>query len=313
MVNWKEIQPSKIAEYCQEYFSRYNEYPSVRELFYRFVDELWPNTNSVYKTLSRWLRDHRLDGKIDWRLIRDGSGREYETGDWTYRSPREHVSIWLDLFAEVGSRYDLPMWLGQPKKVIVACEKEADYPVVKSILSSLNVDTFYERGYSGWRPLFEAAEEIQKEKKTPIIIALGDFDPSGEDIVRFLKDAFIQLGFKDIEVEKVSVTKGQIEKFGLPHRPEDAKEIAKLQSDSRFKKWPYGLYRVETAALRAKAPDYFDKILQDTVLKHFDQEIHAKIKEHEEELRQKINEFFEEQSDLINELRENIIKSRKLK
>jgi len=306
MVNWKEIDPEVIAKYCNETYERYSEYPSIRDIFYRFVDELWPNTKSVYKSLSKWLVVMRLNGKIDWRIIRDGSGREYETGDWSYKRPREHVNIWLDLFTDIGSRYDLPRWLNQPNKVIIACEKEGDYPIIKAILSSLNVDTFYERGYSGWRPLFEAVEQIKVEGKTPIVIAIGDFDPSGEDIVRFLAKAFTQLGLQNIQVEKVVITKEQVEQFKLPYRPEDVDEIAKLHRDPRFKKWPYGLYRVETAALRAKAPDYFDKTIKEVVEKHFDQEIYEKVKKAEDEARRKIEDFFEENQDLIDEFKERI-------
>lgn len=254
----------------------------------------------------------RLNGKVDWRIIRDGSGREYEEGDWIDDTPQEHVEGWLDIFVDVGRRYHKPVWLNQPKKVIVACEKEADYPIIKSILHDLHVDTFYERGYTGWRPLFEAAEKIKAEGKKPTVIALGDFDPSGEDIVRFLKQAFHDLGFKDIIVEKVVVTKEQVERFKLPHRPEDAKEIEKLQKDPRFKKWPYGLYRVETAALRDRAPDYFDSIIKEAVQKYFDQEIWEKVKTAQEKAREKISEFFDDQQDLIDELRDNIKESEKL-
>jgi len=306
MVSWSRIEVEPLSRYCQEYFERYSEYPSVRDLFYRFIDELWPNKKSVYKGLSRWLRDQRLSGKIDWRIIRDGAGREYDVGDWIYLTPREHVKTWLDIFTQISGRYNLPRWLNQPKKVVVVCEKEADYPIVQSVLKDLNVDTFYERGYAGWRPLFETAERIKEEDKLPVIIALGDFDPSGEDIFRFLGDAFEKLGLKGLVLEKAMVTKAQIEEFKLPHRPEDEGEIKKLRDDPRFRKWPWGLYRVETAALRAKAPDYFDNALREAVTKHFSQEIYERVRTAEEGLRGRINEFLRDQEDLLGELRENV-------
>jgi len=312
MVEWKNLDPGIIATYCQQTYERYGEYPSIRDIFYRFVDELWPNTKSIYKALSKWLVAMRLKGKIDWHIIRDGSGREYETGDWAYKRPRKHIKTWLDLFTNIGKNYDLPRWLNQPNKVIVACEKEGDYPIIKAILSALNVDTFYERGYSGWRPLFEAVEQIKHEGKTPIIITIGDFDPSGEDIVRFLKDAFTQLGITDIEIEKVVITKEQIEQFRLPHKPEDAKEIEKLKKDPRFKRWPYGLYRVETAALRNKAADFFDETIKEAVDKHFDHEIYRKVEEEEEEAREKIEEFFADNQDLIDEFKERMKEDERL-
>ncbi len=314
MVNWKELDPALIIKHCEETYERYREYPSIRDIFYAFVDELWPNTKSVYKALSKWLVAMRLARKIDWRMMRDGSGREYEEGDWSYDTPREHIEFWLEEFLKTPYRYRCPVWQDQPKKVIVACEKEGDYPIVKSILRDLNVDTFYARGYSGWRPLFEAVEKMKEEAKIPVIIALADFDPSGgegakmtgKDLVSFLLKAFRKLGVDNVTVEKIVVTKEQIEQFKLPHRPEDANEIAKLQKDPRFKDWSYGLYRVETAALRKKAPDYFDKTLRDAVLKHLDKEIYARVQKEEEEGRMKVIEFFNNNEDLLDEFRERL-------
>jgi len=307
MVNWKKIDPEPVTKHCQAIYERYGEYPSVRDIFYHFVDKLWPNTKSVYKALSKWLVKMRLEKKIDWHIIRDGAGREYEEGDTDYVSTREHVSEWYALFTDIGSRYWLPKWSLQPKKAIVACEKEADYPIVKAILREWNVDTFYQRGYSGWRPLFEAVEKVRADKKQPVVLAVGDFDPSGEDIVKFLGRAFRQLGIENVVIEKVSVTKDQIERFKLPHTPEKAEEIEKLQRDPRFRKWPYGLYRVETAALRDAAPDYFDTTLKDHVAKHYDEEIwKTKIDPIQEQRRHKIRQFFEEQAGLIDDLRLSI-------
>lgn len=320
MVKWSEIDPQIIADYCNQFHERYGEYPSLRDIFYRFVDELWANTKAVYKSLSRWLVTQRLNKKIDWKIIRDGAGREYDEGDWTYSTPREHVRTFLNLFTEAGSCYNLPKWLNQPKLVAVVSEKEADYPVIKSITSGLNVDTAYARGYSGWRMLFELAEKVKQIQKQLVIIALADFDPSGgegakkggKDLVSFLLRAMTVLGVENVIVEKVAVTEEQIDRFKLPHRPEDAKEIEKLQKDPRFKTWRHGLYRVETVALRNKEPDYFDQLIRDAVNKHFDSTIYEKIAAIEKEAREKVEEFFEDQSDLIDEFRSRIQEDERL-
>jgi len=319
MVDWKKIPVQKIADYCQEYYGRYRDYPSLRDIFYRFVDELWPNTTSVYKRLSTWLRDRRLDELeipltgIDWQLIRDGGGREYDRGDRTYATPRQHIEGCLNTFQYLLKGYSLPMWRNQSKLVCVVSEKEADYPAIKALIDDLNADRAYVRGYSGWRMFFELREDILESGKKPVIIALSDFDPSGgaevkktgKDLTSFLLKALAKLGI-DAEVEKVAVTKEQIEKFSLPHRPEDVGEIEKLRKDPRFKTWPYGLYRVETAALRAKAPDYFDQTIREAVLKHFDKGIYEKVRAAENRARERINQFLEDQEDLLDELRENV-------
>jgi len=312
-VNWRKIDVTRIAQYCEEYFGRYRDYPSLRDIFYRFVDELWPNTQGIYKRLSTWLRDKRLDGSIDWKLIRDGGSREYETGDWNYSGPREFVQMWLNLFRQMAGKYALPMWTNQPKIVCVVSEKEADYPVIKALVGDLNADTGYVRGYSGWRMFFEMQENILESGKKPVIIALSDFDPSGgeaaketgKDLVSFILKALKKLGI-EAEVEKVVVTKEQIEKFSLPHRPEDADEIERLRKDPRFKTWPYGLYRVETAALRAKAADYFDQTIREAVKKHFDKETWSKVEKIQDARRERIEEFLIDHEALFDEFREEI-------
>jgi len=312
-VYWSKIDVSKVAEYCEEYYGRYRDYPSLRLIFYRFVGELWPNTKGVYKRLSTWLRDKRLDGSIDWQIIRDGSGRDYDTGDWSYSAPREFVQMWLDLFRQMSSKYALPMWTNQPKVVCVVCEKEADYPAIRSIIDDLNADRAYVRGYSGWRMFFEMRETILELGKKPVIIVVSDFDPSGgeaaketgKDLTSFILKGLKQLGI-DAEVEKVAVTKEQIEKFNLPHRPEDVGEIAKMRKDPRFKTWPYGLYRVETAALDAKAPDYFIQVIRDAVLRHFDKETWSKVKKVQDARRERIEDFLVDHEDLFDEFRNEI-------
>jgi len=298
------MDPRKIISYCVDYYRKWSEYPSVRDIFYAFVDELWPNTYSAYKRLSEWLRDRRLDGSIPWEIIRDGSGRELRSGDAPFVSLNKYVHYQFKQLQKSPQYYRLPRWMNQPNRVIVACEKEADYPIIRSIVHPLGVDTFYQRGYTGWRPLFQISEE--GERKT-IILAVGDFDPSGEDIVDFLERAMGILGV-NAKVEKVAVTQEQIERFSLPHRPEDSTEIEKLKRDPRFKKWPYGLYRVETAALRVRHPDYFRGLLEDQVNKYFDDKVFKQVQKEEKRLKETLKDAIEKEKDTIRKMRNHILK-----
>ena len=306
-INWRSIDIKQIEEFCQSQYQRWREYPSLRDIFYVFIDVLWPNTVSVYKRLSTWLRDKRISGDIDWRMIRDGSGRERSPGDYEYVHRLIYIENLIKALKKSPDFYRLPKWEKQSKRVIVICEKEADYPVVKAIVDELNVDVAYIRGYSGWRMLFEIAETFEKEGKDPIVICIGDFDPSGEDIVRFIKDALKTLGIWNIKIEKVIITKDQVEKLDLPHRPEDEKEILKLRRDPRFQKWPHGLYRVETASLKSRHPEEFEKTITEAILKHFDEEIYRKIEEEESEIQDTLSEAIENHRDLIEELRKKLL------
>jgi len=316
MVKWSKLDIQQITDFCLSQATRYGVYPSLRDIFYAFVDVLWPNTVSVYQGLSKWLREKRIKGEIDWTIIRDGSGREYEGGDWHERSLSKFIEGQISLFKSIMNYYYMPRWLKQPKHVAVLCEKEADYPVVKSILNGTNIDTGYMRGYSGWRLLFEAKQAFEETGRKPVILALSDFDPSGgeaakaegKDMVSFVLKAMKRLDV-EADVIKISVTKEQIERFKLPHKPEDAKEIEKLSKDPRFKTWPYGLYRVETAALRTRQPEEFDKILKEAVEVHFDPEIHKEVKVEEEKRRKILKDAIDEAETAIDELEEQLKES----
>lgn len=287
-MNWKYLDVKLIKNYCLDTFEKYNVYPSVRDIFYAFVDELFPNTKTSYRGLVKYLVTKRLKGEIDWRIIRDGSGRELVNGDDSFQTSTDYFKSWLYSFSTCYEDFNLPKWLHQKNIVVVLCEKEADYPIVKSILQDLNVFVGYMRGYCGKRLMFEIRKELErKPDKKLIIMLLGDFDPSGDDIKDNVRRDLLKLGI-EIKPVNLAVTKEQIEKFKLPHKPEDEKEIEKLQRDPRFNNWIYGLYRVETASLRVKQPDYFDEILRNTVLKFFDSEVYEKVREEEKKKRRAI-------------------------
>lgn len=287
MMKWKQLDAKQIEAFCKDTFQRYEEYPSIRDIFYALVGELFPNTPGAYHGLVKWLVKKRLSGELDWRIIRDGSGREVHAGDSKHESPKDYFESWLHSFKTCAKRYKLPKWTNQANKVVVLCEKEADYPIVKSILSDLNVDVGFMRGYSGKRIMFEMTEAFKRCGRTPKVFVLGDFDPSGDDIKKNVRRDMLKMG-ANIEPINLSVTIEQIRKFKLPHKPENPKEIQKLKDDPRFKKWKYGLFRVETASLRVRQPEYFDNLLKSEVLKCFSQAVYKKVKEKEKRGRRKI-------------------------
>ena len=101
-----------------------------------------------------------------------------------------------------------------------------------------------------------------RNDKEAVILYYGDFDPSGKDIDRFIKESLEWFGL-DIEFIRIAITLEQIEEHNLPHTPDDAKEIAKMRRDPRFKKWEYGLFRVELDALMAFVPIVFENMIKD--------------------------------------------------
>jgi 5S rRNA maturation endonuclease (ribonuclease M5) len=167
------------------------------------------------------------------------------------------------------------------------------------------------KGYDSATNIKELADdikEIAKSGKKPVVLALGDFDPSGEDIPRDARDRIRMLSGVDFEFEKIAVTKTHVLTLGLPPAPESQEEIEKLKRDPRYKSYIAklqsdpelsafaqrygGLVRIELDALVSLKPDVFKKILKEAIERHFDWQVYNTVtKQKEEELKKKAEEI----------------------
>ena len=80
------------------------------------------------------------------------------------------------------------------------------------------------RGYDGWSSIHNAAERFLDKSENSItttILYFGDFDPSGEDMVRSLQERLAELGAEP-EVIKCSLTADDVQRYNLP--PDFAKK-----------------------------------------------------------------------------------------
>lgn len=73
------------------------------------------------------------------------------------------------------------------------------------------------RGYSSQSTMYEAAGRFmrQEDRDQKIILYLGDFDPSGQDMVRDIADRMEMFGV-DVHVRKIALTLAQVKKHKLP-------------------------------------------------------------------------------------------------
>jgi hypothetical protein len=172
--------------------------------------------------------------------------------------------------------------------------------------------------------LAETIAELPESQKT-VILQLGDFDPSGEDIVRDLRERLMMLSKRtDIIFEKVAVTLDQIIELQLPAKPESMDEIAKMRRDPRYKGYierltslaqldervkklidMYGSpeIRVELDALVALAPERFKRILRSAIEKYFDWNVYNTVtRQKEEELRRRAEEVRQKTMEELSKL-----------
>ena len=250
-----------LNEYAEQGFDL-----TLRQLYYQFVARgLIPNTQREYKNLGSIINDARLAGEIDWDHICDRTRNLEKLSHWN--SPEEIISV-------AARTYMLDKWENQKHRVEVWIEKDALIGVIEDVCKKLDVPYFSCRGYTSQSEMWRAAERIREyieQGQIPIILHLGDHDPSGIDMTRDILSrltlfiemdpvcSYAQSGF---ELIRIALNRDQIKKYKPPPNP------AKI-SDSRAK-----MYIVEHGydswELDALEPSVIEKLIYKHVRKFID-------------------------------------------
>lgn len=186
---------------------------SVRQLHYWIVSrdpEQYPNTEQTYNRVGSAISDGRMAGLISWDVIED---RNRGLAGYRYF---DNVTKALQATKD---DYKTDMWLNQPMRPEVWIEKAALEGVVGSICGELRVDFLSLRGYNSqseqWRAGRRFAEYIRKGQ-TPIVLHLGDHDPSGIDMTRDNRERLELFAGVPIVVDRIALNMGQIRRYNPP-------------------------------------------------------------------------------------------------
>jgi hypothetical protein len=126
--------------------------------------------------------------------------------------------MWQDPadFAETAARaYRRNVWATQERLIEVWLEKDALSGIFKDVLRPYSVTLNVGRGYDGWDSIHNAAERYLDWGGDVAILYFGDFDPSGEDMVRSLRERLQFFGTCP-EIVKCALTPEDIETYNLP-------------------------------------------------------------------------------------------------
>ena len=179
---------------------------TVRQVYYRLVSrQVIENTRCQYQAVSNALVAARKERLIPWDWIED-----------RLRRPRR-VSMWENLgaFADSAvSAYRRDVWASQPGYVEVWLEKDALSGIFEDVLEPFGVTLNVGRGYDGWDSVHNAARRFGGGSNTSILY-YGDFDPSGEDMVRSLRERLGFFGCRPTVVKRALLA-ADIELYNLP-------------------------------------------------------------------------------------------------
>jgi hypothetical protein len=220
---------------------------TLRQLYYQLVSRnIIPNVEKSYKNLSSLVSGARLAGLIDWDAIED-----------RVRQPKM-VSEFNDLheLAEAAiASYRLPRWEGQDSYAELWVEKDALAGVLWPLAREFHVTLMVNRGYSSQSAMYESANRFREHQDRECrLFYLGDHDPSGEDMVRDIRDRMEMFGI-DLQVSKIALTMDQVEEYDPPPNPA---KVSDPRADSYIAK--HGVSSWEVDAL---PPEVLSQLIHD--------------------------------------------------
>lgn len=225
---------------------------TLRQLYYQFVSrDLIPNKQSEYKRLGSIINDARLAGVIDWNTIVDRTRNLRKLSHWNH--PKEIIE-------SCAAQFRIDKWENQEVRPEVWIEKDALVGVIADVCEKYDVPYFSCRGYTSQSEMWSAGQRhlsYAEDGQLPVIIHLGDHDPSGVDMSRDIRDRLNTFGTKTV-VKRIALNYEQIEHYRPPPNP------AKL-TDSRCPAY-IDQYGADSWELDALEPKVISELIEENIL-----------------------------------------------
>ncbi len=213
---------------------------TIRQLYYQFIardsfPETWidpvynakhglspdtKNTPKNYKRLGGIINNARLAGLLDWTSLVDRTRNLKRNPYW--QDPAEIIE-------SSALSYAIDMWANQDYRPEVWIEKDALLGVIGKVCRENYVPFFSCRGYTSQSEMWSASQRMRRHIEAgqdPIVIHLGDHDPSGMDMSRDIQNRIQEVFRVGIRFDRIALNMDQIQQYDPPPNP------AKL-SDSR--------------------------------------------------------------------------------
>jgi hypothetical protein len=238
---------------------------TVRGLHYRLVANGMTNDDQHYKRVINAMIDARWERLVDFDTFSDHDRFMIGETDFKDISLEEKIKIAMKQVSLWMTQYSRGKWQNQYYYPEILIEKKALQSVFQSVSEEWGVTLGACKGYPSLTFLNDTANRMifaSNKGYHPIILYFGDYDPSGQDIPRSIKENIIKLGCSDIEVKQIALSKEQILELKLPPAPIKPK-------DSRSATWT-GLGQVELDAIE---PNMLQAMCRDAIKSIFEEKI----------------------------------------
>lgn len=231
---------------------------TLRQLYYQLVSvNAIENKAKEYKKLSGLLSDARLMGMVDWDAIEDRirkprAAQEFESLDdlmdaalATYRLPRwegqkHYVELWVEkdalagILEPIAREYHITFMVNRgyssqsamyesAKRFLEGCYgQEIPYKTVAEMVSK-NGEKSKETLDVLSKIRVQDRDGFPELKRQPVLLYLGDHDPSGEDMVSDVTKRLDMFGI-EVDVRKIALTRAQVDQYDPPPNPAKMKD-----------------------------------------------------------------------------------------
>jgi hypothetical protein len=242
------------AEFLIEY-ARLHGPVTVRQLYYAAEVAGLPGIEkdeAGYARIQRQVLALRRDGRMPYDRIADATR-------WM-RKPRSYDGL-ADALEATAAFYRRSLWADRDDRVEVWLEKDALAGVVLPITALFDVPLMVTRGYSSETFAWEAVRAAASSgARSLVIYILADFDRSGQDAARSLREKLGRFGQEhglEIAFEQLGVTVEQIRDMRLSTRPPK-------RSAPADRAWPHAF----ACELDAIPPDTLRDLVEGALLRH---------------------------------------------
>jgi len=228
--NFKEASLATLEtadSIIREYRQKYDMGLTLRQLYYQFVArDLLENTQRNYNNLGTLITKGRKAGVIDWSGIHDeGRSAKRRWGDQTPEAVVDNISSLLII----------DPWKDQDAYVEVWIEKHGMAGTISKVCDDRRVTWLTCGGYVSASEAYKGGKRFRQAAeagKRPVLIHLGDHDPSGLDMTRdngdrigqFGRIGSFEYGYEDLsqislDVQRIALNYPQIEEHSPPPNP----------------------------------------------------------------------------------------------
>lgn len=257
---------------------------SVRQLYYQLVSrDKVANTEQSYKQVADVINRARLAGLMDWDAIEDRN-RDVEM--------RTRWGSGLDILQACVNSFHMDMWDTQYHRVYVVIEKAALAGVLRGVCTQYDVPLLAARGYPSVSILRELTLDhfltAIEHGQHPVILHLGDHDPSGIDMTRDLQERITMFATnggdysEEFTLHRIALSMEQIEEKRPPPNP------AKT-TDARFSSYRRK-YGTESWELDALEPSYLTDLVENYITRHIEHDDWEARREEIEHVRGQLDE-----------------------